>query len=75
MQNIGIIAEFNPFHSGHRYIIDEIKDENTAVTVVMSGNFVQRGDTAIVSKGERADAALKNGADAISTGKPELWYI
>ena len=65
MQNIGIIAEFNPFHSGHRYIIDEIKDENTAVTVVMSGNFVQRGDTAIVSKGERADAALKNGADLV----------
>ena len=65
MQNIGIIAEFNPFHSGHKYIIDEIKDENTAITVVMSGNFVQRGDTAIVSKSERAKAALKNGADLI----------
>ncbi len=65
MQNIGIIAEFNPFHSGHKYLLDCIKGDDTTVTVVMSGNFVQRGDTALMPKAARAAAALKNGADLV----------
>ncbi len=65
MQNIGIIAEFNPFHSGHKYLIDSLKHDNNAITVVMSGNFVQRGDTAILPKSIRAQMALKNGADLV----------
>ena len=65
MQNIGIIAEFNPFHTGHKHLLDSIKGDNTAITVVMSGNFVQRGETAILPKAARAAAALKNGADLV----------
>lgn len=65
MQNIGIIAEFNPFHTGHKYLLDSIKAKNNAVTVVMSGNFVQRGQTAILPKAIRAAAAIKNGADLV----------
>lgn len=65
MANIGIISEFNPFHTGHKYLIENVKGENDTVICVMSGNFVQRGDAAILSKAERTAAALKNGADLI----------
>lgn len=65
MANIGIISEFNPFHTGHKYLIENIKGENDTVICVMSGNFVQRGDVAILPKNERTAAALKNGADLI----------
>lgn len=64
MQNVGIIAEFNPFHNGHKYLIDHFKQNNNIICV-MSGNYVQRGDTAIFSKFDRCRAALKNGADLI----------
>ena len=59
----GIIAEFNPLHNGHKYLIQQAKKENDAVVAVMSGNFVQRGDTAIFSKFDRAKAAVQNGVD------------
>lgn len=62
MSIIGIIAEFNPLHNGHKFLIDEAKKSGTVVCVI-SGNFVQRGDTAIVEKRVRAEAALKCGAD------------
>ena len=65
MANIGIISEFNPFHTGHKYLIENAKGENDTVICVMSGNFVQRGDTAILPKSERTAAALKNGADLV----------
>lgn len=65
MANIGIISEFNPFHTGHKYLIDSVRNENDTVVCVMSGNFVQRGDVAILPKKERVSAALKNGADLI----------
>ncbi len=65
MANIGIISEFNPFHTGHKHLIDSVKGENDTVICVMSGNFVQRGDVAIYEKSERVRAALKNGADLI----------
>lgn len=65
MANIGIISEFNPFHTGHKHLIDSVKAENDTVISVMSGNFVQRGDVSIYEKTERVRAALKNGVDLI----------
>lgn len=66
MKICGVVAEFNPFHNGHKYFIDTIKsNENTAVVAVMSGNFVQRGEPAIISKFARAKAAVLNGVDLV----------
>jgi len=59
----GIIAEFNPLHNGHKYIIDKAKENSDGVICVMSGNFVQRGDIAILSKFERAKMAIEAGVD------------
>ncbi|MBR0535076.1 MAG: nucleotidyltransferase family protein [Clostridia bacterium] len=64
--NYGIVAEFNPFHNGHRYIVDKLKDNGkNTVTAVMSGSFVQRGECACVSSPERVEMALKNGVDLV----------
>lgn len=63
MNITGIVAEFNPFHNGHKFLIDEAKKNSDAVVSVMSGNFVQRGDTAVFSKFDRAKAAILNGVD------------
>ncbi len=64
--NCGIVAEFNPFHNGHKYLIDAIKNkgENT-VTVVMSESFVQRGECACVSPYARTKMALNCGVDLV----------
>lgn len=64
---IGIVAEFNPFHNGHKYLIETAKRLNNdqSVICIMSGSFVQRGDIAITDKWTRAKAALKNGADLV----------
>ena len=58
----GIIAEFNPFHNGHKYLLDQAEGVKI---VAMSGNFVQRGEPAIVDKWTRAQMALENGADLV----------
>ena len=64
--NYGIIAEFNPFHNGHKYLFDVLKeDENDTVTAVMSETFVQRGECAVMSPEARAECALKSGADLV----------
>ena len=47
--NYGIVCEFNPFHKGHKYLIDTVKATGNNVICVMSGNFVQRGEFAAVS--------------------------
>lgn len=68
MKIIGIIAEYNPFHNGHMYHIEESRksvSEDTAVVCVMSGDFVQRGEAAIFSKYARAEAAVMCGADLV----------
>lgn len=65
MRIAGIICEYNPFHSGHKYQIDTIKHDFDAVVSVMSGSFVQRGDVAIYDKWTRAKAALSGGADLV----------
>ena len=64
----GVIAEYDPFHRGHAWQLAEIRrrlGEDTAVVVCMSGNFVQRGDFAIVNKHSRAQMALHGGADLV----------
>lgn len=61
----GIICEFNPFHKGHRYLIETVKGENDGIVCVMSGNFVQRGEFAVYDKFTRAETALCNGADLV----------
>ena len=64
--NYGIVAEFNPFHNGHKYLIDTIKSNNeNTVTVVMSESFVQRGECACVSPYARTKMALQCGADLV----------
>ena len=67
MKTLGIIAEFNPFHNGHKYLIERGKEITGAdnVIVICSGNFVQRGTPAIYDKYTRAKAALSNGADVV----------
>ena len=67
MKACGIIAEYNPFHKGHHYQIEQIRKQTDAdvIVVAMSGNFVQRGEPAIENKWHRAQMALENGADLI----------
>ena len=67
MKACGIIAEYNPFHKGHHYQIEQIRKQTDAdvIVVVMSGNFVQRGEPTIENKWHRAKMALENGADLI----------
>lgn len=66
MKIAAVICEFNPFHNGHKYLIDNIKsDYADCVVAIMSGSFVQRGDIAITDKYTRAKAALDNGCDLV----------
>ena len=65
MSIIGIVCEFNPFHCGHKHLIDTVKKDGDTLVCVMSGNFVQRGEPAIFPKEIRVAAALKNGADIV----------
>ncbi len=68
MKCLGIISEYNPFHTGHAYHIAEsrrILGETTAVISVMSGNFVQRGDSALADKWTRTRLALAGGVDLV----------
>ena len=67
MKALGIVAEYNPFHNGHKYHIEKSKEVSACshVVCVMSGSFVQRGEFAIFNKWERAKSALLNGADLV----------
>ncbi|MBR6580323.1 MAG: nucleotidyltransferase [Ruminococcus sp.] len=66
MKISGIVCEYNPFHNGHRYHIEETrKNGATHIIAVMSGNFVQRGDIAVLDKFTRAEIAVKSGADLV----------
>ena len=64
---VGIIAEYNPFHNGHRYQIEQIRKrvKNAAIVAVMSGNFTQRGEPAILDKFTRAALAINGGCDLV----------
>ena len=68
MQTAGIIIEYNPLHSGHLYQLEETRrllGRDTAIVGVMSGDFVQRGDFAIVRRRARAKAAVESGVDLV----------
>lgn len=66
MGNVGIIAEYNPFHNGHAYHLEMAKAASGGrAIVVMSGDFVQRGEPAAFDKFDRTRWALENGADMV----------
>ena len=68
MQRItGIITEYNPFHNGHLYKIQQIKKQfpDAPLVIAMSGNFLQRGEPAIIDKWHRAAECLSNDADLV----------
>ncbi|MDO4939320.1 MAG: nucleotidyltransferase family protein [Lachnospiraceae bacterium] len=73
MKICGVIAEYNPFHEGHKYHLAQARKLTgaDALIVVMSGHFVQRGEPAIFSPYVRAESALRGGADAVFMMPPE----
>ncbi len=82
MKNLGIVVEYNPFHNGHIFHIEQskqiTKSDNTIA--VMSSNFVQRGEPSVLNKFSRTQSALENGVDLVlelptpySTASAELF--
>jgi len=67
MKTAAVIAEFNPFHNGHAFFLNEVRERSQAdaLVVIMSGDFVQRGEPAVFDKYVRAEAALMCGADLV----------
>ncbi len=68
MKTIGIVAEYNPFHRGHKKQVDYIRavhGPDTAIVAIMSGNFVQRGAPAVFDKWERSEAAVRSGVNLV----------
>lgn len=66
MKTYGIICEYNPFHNGHIYQIEETRKQGaTHIVAIMSGNYVQRGDVAMIDKFARARSAVANGVDLV----------
>ena len=67
MKTAGIIAEYNPFHNGHKYHLDEVRRQTGAdyLIIVMSGDFTQRGIPAVIDKYSRTRMALAAGADLV----------
>ena len=67
MQKIGIICEYNPFHYGHKYHINEIKKKfpDSMIILVMSGPFTQRGDASVINKWDKTKIALNNNVDLV----------
>lgn len=66
MKTYGIICEYNPFHNGHIYQIEETRKQGaTHIVAIMSGNYVQRGDVAMIDKFARAKVAVANGVDLV----------
>jgi predicted nucleotidyltransferase len=67
MRAVGLIVEYNPFHNGHAYHLQASKEAANAdvVIAVMSGNFLQRGEPALISKWFRTKMALLNGVDLV----------
>ena len=76
MDAVGIIAEYNPFHAGHAFHIARTRQElgACAVVAVMSGNFVQRGECAVLDKWARTRLALQGGVDLVLE-LPTVWAV
>ena len=70
MKIVGITAEYNPLHKGHRYHLEKSKEMTGAdcAVVVMSGDFTQRGEAAMFDKWARSRAAVDEGADLVVIG-------
>lgn len=64
---VGIIAEYNPFHNGHLYMLNKVKEmyKDDEIILVLSGNYTQRGDVSIIDKWNKADIAKKYGVNLI----------
>lgn len=82
MKVVGLITEYNPFHNGHKYHIEEARRVTGAdyVIAVMSGDFVQRGTPSLIDKYSRTEMALRNGVDLVlelpvcfATGSAEIF--
>jgi len=73
MKSVGIICEYNPFHNGHLYHINKVKEmfPDHTIVLVMSGNFTQRGDVSIINKWDKTEIALYYGVDIVV----ELPYV
>ncbi len=67
MKSCGVITEYNPFHNGHAYHLKKAREVSGAevIVAIMSGNFLQRGEPAIIDKWQRAEVALAHGADLV----------
>lgn len=68
MEVCGVVAEYNPFHAGHAHHLAETRrklGEDVCIVCVMSGNFVQRGEFALLDKYTRAEMAVRGGADLV----------
>ena len=74
MQKIGIICEYNPFHNGHLYHLNKIKEmfPDSLIILVMSGEVTERGEISILSKWDKTDIALNYGVD-LCIELPYLW--
>lgn len=68
----GIICEYNPFHNGHRLLLNRVHESGGAAVAVLSGPFVQRGEPAILSRRDRVTCALHGGADLVLE-LPAVW--
>lgn len=64
---VGLIAEYNPFHNGHQYQINKIKElfPNEEIILILSGNYTQRGEVSIIHKWKKCEIALKAGIDLV----------
>lgn len=73
MKSVGIICEYNPFHNGHLYHINKVKEmfPNHTIILVMSGNFTERGDVSLINKWDKTEIALYYGVDIVV----ELPYV
>ena len=73
MKSVGIICEYNPFHNGHLYHVNKVKElyPDHIIILVMSGNFTQRGDVSIINKWDKTEIALHYGVDIVI----ELPYV
>lgn len=74
MKVVGIVAEYNPFHNGHQYQLERVKQETGAdyIIIAMSGNYLQRGVPALCDKFVRTEMALRCGADLVLE-IPTVW--
>ena len=71
---VGIVAEFNPLHNGHKYLLERARKHGDVVVTVISSNFVQRGEPSVISKFERAKTAVLCGSD-ICIELPTPWSM